>query len=263
MTAQPPSVLYGYFSAGDRPTQQNYTDLIDSSINQLATTAQIITSDVSALSKLDINGALTVKASSLTNLTGNITIGGLATVSAGLNVLASAPTSLTGNTTVSGRTVLSQRATINTQGQSSSGSIGTLSIKQISLDKTILINGVDAIYTTMEFQTNTSAVAGFIQVSGNTTNYVTTSDERLKTSVEPLRGNGSQIDNLIPVSYRWKESGKQGHGFIAQQVEKIIPEAVSRSGDAIGIDLSKIVPYLVAKTQDLEKRLSTLENKKE
>lgn len=102
MTAQPPSVLYGYFSAGDRPTQQNYTDLIDSSVNQLATTAQLITSDVSALAKLDLGGALTVKASAATSLTGNVTIGGLATVSAGLNVLASAQANFTGNVIVSG-----------------------------------------------------------------------------------------------------------------------------------------------------------------
>lgn len=250
MTAITRASAKSYFITGARPTQAQFADVFDSTIFQVGTSAQTITSDVSALGKVDVTGAttlnaLTVANSALTTLTGNLT------------VAASSLATFTGNVS------MGSRAKLNTTGQSSSGSTGTLAIKQITGDKTILINGTDAVYTAAEFQTNASALAGFIQVSGATTNYVTTSDGRKKEAVEPLIDGAAKVDRLRPVSFRWKTTGRQGHGFIAQDVEKIIPEAVSWSGDTVGIDNSRIVPYLVAKVQDLEKRVAILETKKE
>ena len=34
------SALKGYFNTGDQPTESNFTDLVDSTINQTDTTAQ-------------------------------------------------------------------------------------------------------------------------------------------------------------------------------------------------------------------------------
>jgi len=72
----------------------------------------------------------------------------------------------------------------------------------------------------------------------------------------------------------WKENEKQDIGFIAQEVEKIIPEVVETSrgfldthtddksqDDIKTISYSKLVPYLVDTIQELVKRIEKLEKK--
>ena len=58
-----------------------------------------------------------------------------------------------------------------------------------------------------------------------------TSDERLKENIKPIENALSDICQLEGVSFDWKESGAQGQGFIAQQVEPIIPEVVNTDAD--------------------------------
>ena len=47
------TTLKAYFETGKIPSQGNFTDLVDSSVNQTDTTAQIITSD------LTLSGSIT------------------------------------------------------------------------------------------------------------------------------------------------------------------------------------------------------------
>jgi hypothetical protein len=88
MTAQTRTQLYSYFETGDFPTQQQFADLIDSSLNLVQTGTQTIVSDISALGSIGVSGAanfggnLTVANSARTTLTGNVIIGGTLSVSA-------------------------------------------------------------------------------------------------------------------------------------------------------------------------------------
>lgn len=124
MTAQTRSQLYQYFITGAFPTQAQFANLIDSSLNLAEVSAQVITSDVSALGKVDVNGNFTVKGSALTTLSGNVNIGGALLVSAaggastfssiivtgsatfqgGMTLPSSANASVTGNIAVTGLT---------------------------------------------------------------------------------------------------------------------------------------------------------------
>lgn len=60
MTSVNRTTLYTYFQTGLKPTQAQFTNLIDSNLNLAATGAQAIISDVSALGSLDVRGAFTV-----------------------------------------------------------------------------------------------------------------------------------------------------------------------------------------------------------
>lgn len=91
MTAQIPTVLKTYFETGDKPTQVQFGNLIDSYINTVQTAAQTIISDVSALGKVDVTGNFTVKASSQANFTGNIIVSGNANITGSLTVAGSSP----------------------------------------------------------------------------------------------------------------------------------------------------------------------------
>lgn len=90
MTSVNRTTLYTYFNTGDKPTEAQFDNLIDSALNLSEAAAQSITSDVSALGKLDVTGTLTIKGSSATSLTGNLAVTGLAALNAATGLTKSA-----------------------------------------------------------------------------------------------------------------------------------------------------------------------------
>jgi hypothetical protein len=115
---------------------------------------------------------------------------------------------------------------------------------------------------------NSNGTIGTIVTSGSATTYNTSSDYRLKKNVAPLSGGLTTIGALKPVTYDWKIDGSFGEGFIAHELQEIIPLAVSGEKDAInedgsikpqGVDYSKIVVHLVAAVQELSAKNDALE----
>ena len=102
------------------------------------------------------------------------------------------------------------------------------------------------------------------------TTFLTVSDEREKKDIYTISESLDRILNLRPTKFTWKETDKQDVGFIAQEVEKIIPEVIETSRGFINTDDSKerktiaypkLVPYLVDTIQELTKRIEELEKK--
>ena len=98
--------------------------------------------------------------------------------------------------------------------------------------------------------------------------YNTVSDYRLKESVKPISNGLDRVNSLKPSSYNWKSDGSVGEGFIAHELAEVVPTAVSGEKDAMnedgsiksqGIDMSRVVPILVAAIQELTARVQTLE----
>jgi hypothetical protein len=94
------------------------------------------------------------------------------------------------------------------------------------------------------------------------------SDYRLKQEVQPLIGGLARILSLKPSVYKWKANGSAGEGFLAHELSVGVPFAVTGEKDAVDkngdinpqqVDLSKIVPILVAAIQELTARVQTLE----
>ena len=117
---------------------------------------------------------------------------------------------------------------------------------------------------------NPNGSVGSIQTSGSSTSYVTSSDYRLKENVQPMTGGLATVAALKPVNYDWIIDKSAGEGFIAHELQDVIPAAVTGEKDAVddkgeikpqGVDFSKIVPHLVAAIQELTTRLAALENK--
>lgn len=104
---------------------------------------------------------------------------------------------------------------------------------------------------------------GNISVTTTATTYNTSSDYRLKKDVKPLKGVGEKIDKIRPVFFRWKANDEDAIGFIAHELQEVVPSAVTgeKDGDSMqGVDASKIIPLLVAEIQSLRRRVSDLEN---
>ncbi len=85
-----------------------------------------------------------------------------------------------------------------------------------------------------------------------------TSDRRLKTDIEPLEN--LSIQGLSAYRYTLKTDGKIHIGLIAQEVKKIMPEAVSADEKGyLSLDYNSIVALLVTKVNEQEKRIRELE----
>lgn len=96
------------------------------------------------------------------------------------------------------------------------------------------------------------------------------SDASLKTEIKPIENALDKVLSLNGVSYKWKESDKLDIGVIAQDVEKVFPEAVNADeetglksvnyGHLVG-PLIEAVKEQQAQIEDLESRLEALEAK--
>jgi hypothetical protein len=102
------------------------------------------------------------------------------------------------------------------------------------------------------------------------TSFLTVSDKREKKDICTISESLDRILELRPTKFTWKKTDKQDVGFIAQEVEKIIPEAIEISRGFINTDndqerktisYPKLVPYLVDTIQVLTKRIEELEKK--
>tara|TARA_Y100001937_G_scaffold5198_1_gene6878 strand:+ start:7 stop:1152 length:1146 start_codon:yes stop_codon:yes gene_type:complete len=115
------------------------------------------------------------------------------------------------------------------------------------------------------------SVVGTILTSSGSTSYNTSSDYRLKENVTYEFDATSRLKQLKPCRFNFKiDADKTKDGFLAHEVQTIVPEAVSGEKDAVdadgnidpqGIDQSKLVPLLVKTIQELEARITALESK--
>lgn len=117
---------------------------------------------------------------------------------------------------------------------------------------------------------NSNGAVGQISTSGSSTSYNTSSDYRLKENVVELTGATERLKQLNPSRFNFiADADTTVDGFLAHEVADVVPEAISGEKDAVdadgnpeyqGIDQSKLVPLLVATIQELEARITQLEN---
>jgi regulator of protease activity HflC (stomatin/prohibitin superfamily) len=93
----------------------------------------------------------------------------------------------------------------------------------------------------------------------------------LKTDLVPIENAASKVLTLRAVTGRFKtdEVGKSRAFLIAQDIQKVLPEAVDASNpEKLGVQYTDVIPLLVAaikelsaKNDALEARLVALESK--
>jgi hypothetical protein len=126
----------------------------------------------------------------------------------------------------------------------------------------------------------TMQIIGNADVVGSlfTANLQILSDKRVKTNISPVENSLLKISNLNPVSFDWinvitpYNAIKSSYGFIAQEVESILPDIVITQQNDIIEDLKNIdynsitaintsaIKELLNKIKDLEKRIEELED---
>jgi len=94
--------------------------------------------------------------------------------------------------------------------------------------------------------------------------YVATSDINKKKDFEDSNIGLAEVLQLKPTLYRMESDESNGQkelGFIAQEVQGIIPSAYQESGDFIGLNFNPIVAALTKAIQELKAELDSLKNK--
>src|ERR1700752_2199154 len=118
------------------------------------------------------------------------------------------------------------------------------------------------------FYNAAKAQCGLIFCTATSTTYQTNSDYRLKRDVTDLEGGLDAVMALRPRRFRWNADNSAAVGFIAHELQGVIPEAVVGEKDAVnadgsikpqGTDLSFVVPWLVRAVQELAARVAVLE----
>ena len=110
----------------------------------------------------------------------------------------------------------------------------------------------DTVLGTISSASSSSAVA-----------YNTTSDERLKENIVDMP---SQIENILKVQPRqfdWKKNGNTSKGFVAQELHKIYPEAVTvgledETQDPWSVDYGRLTPFIIKAIQEQQEQIEQL-----
>ena len=75
--------------------------------------------------------------------------------------------------------------------------------------------------------------------------FVTFSDESLKKDIEQMNGALDTVMSLKGVEFTWKNSDSRDFGFIAQEVQEVLPQAVHENAGVHGVDYSRLTSVLV------------------
>ena len=151
-------------------------------------------------------------------------------------------------------TTVAGTATTTTSALSIIGSSGNVGIGTTSPTTALDVNG-----TITQLTVKSCKLGLTTNALGSITGCVT-SDQTLKKDITDLSYNPNLINELRPVFYNWKNSGidtQQHAGFIAQEVQKVFPQAVVSAGQGLlGVDSNAILALVVKQMQNLQEQVS-------
>lgn len=88
----------------------------------------------------------------------------------------------------------------------------------------------------------------------------TPSDEKLKTNISSLDDSLERVMQLNPVTYTWKDQERFGDqieiGFIAQEIEDIVPEVVRSGGEYKSVNYQVLTALNAGAIKELAQQLS-------
>jgi hypothetical protein len=143
------------------------------------------------------------------------------------------------------------------------GATGPGTLNSSTASYVAVYSGAQALsgYSNFSFNSGTGLVSA--------TDFAATSDARLKNVIANVENALATISALQGVKYYWNETaGALGYdtnspqvGFLAQDLQKLIPEAIAGTDERLSVIYDKIIPYLVEAIKELSDKVNKLENK--
>jgi len=129
--------------------------------------------------------------------------------------------------------------------------------------KISLVQGVGQNHRFIGFFRNTAIIGAIVDNGG--IQLMSVSDRRLKTNIENIQSALQVINAIQPRRYEYKTNlGTKEYGFIAQELQKVYPQAVSGSPDSnvtknpMMVDYSRLTPILTAGIKELSNEIDVL-----
>jgi hypothetical protein len=92
------------------------------------------------------------------------------------------------------------------------------------------------------------------------------SDIKLKKNIVPINNALSLVDSLNGVHFDWRKDGKKAIGFIAQEVEEVLPELVGEVSELHNreekhktVDYQSVIPVLVEAIKEQQAQIEALQ----
>ena len=165
-----------------------------------------------------------------------------------------------GNITLDGSIVFSNNSKLR---QDSAGLI----METLDSDEDLLFVGNDGGSTITAARLDMSD-AGHLICNGNVTAFGSTSDIKLKENIEVIPDALDKVKQLKGITFNYKKDGKKSTGLIAQDLEKVLPEAVYEASSVdddedkhLAVRYGNTVGLLVEAIKELEARVKELEDK--
>lgn len=92
-----------------------------------------------------------------------------------------------------------------------------------------------------------------------TTDYNSSSDKRLKKDIKTVESALDSVTKLRGVTFSWKEGGNKAIGLIAQEVQKVIPDVVTKDDNGyLGIRYTNLIGVLVEAIKEQQDQINDL-----
>ena len=107
--------------------------------------------------------------------------------------------------------------------------------------------------------------SGNLSITGTFTaafDVVAYSDKRLKENIKPIKNALEKVTQLQGITYNRKDIDDKSTkiGFIAQDIQKIIPEVVQDNDEYLGVSYGNITAVLVEAIKEQQKQIVSLQN---
>ena len=97
-------------------------------------------------------------------------------------------------------------------------------------------------YNAAVFYNVAGSDVGTIVPGASSTAYNTSSDYRLKENIAPMTGALATVTQLKPCTFKWKATGESTQGFIAHELQQVVPECVTGEKDATRQEEYEVTP---------------------
>lgn len=125
----------------------------------------------------------------------------------------------------------------------------------IAATRTLNVGAGNGITVNADDVAMSGSYTGDFTATGNITAY---SDNRLKTDLNKIEGALEKLEQLTGYTYTRIDTGRRETGLIAQDVEKVLPEAVIEHEDALTLAYGNMLGLIVESIKELSAEVKAL-----